>query len=148
MNGSVTRIVVLLAPFLHAGSASLAEGDPACDNCETNVPAGNVINETWTVEGSPYCVRGDITVGALTIGPGVCVLVDGPYTIEVATTIVAIGTESEPIVFTEKDPDDNWQGLFFHDSGLGSVLEYCCITNSTNSGVRIDIGLGPFGTRW
>ncbi len=82
--------------------------DPPC--CETVVLGGPVVNETWTKANSPYCIQGDITVSLLTIEPGVCVKINGPYRINVVTTITAIGTEEEPITFTGGVSGVRWKG--------------------------------------
>jgi Right handed beta helix region/Chlamydia polymorphic membrane protein (Chlamydia_PMP) repeat len=104
--------------------------------CTTYV-SGTIVNETWTLEGSPYCVEGDILVASLTIEPGVRVEFIGNYVFEVAGTLTAIGTEENEIVFTAQETnEDGWQGIFFNYSSPGSELAYCTIEDSINSGIR------------
>ena len=104
--------------------------------CTTYV-SGTIVNETWTLEGSPYCVEGDILVASLTIEPGVRVEFIGNYVFEVAGTLTAIGTEENEIVFTAQETnEDGWQGIFFNYSSPGSERAYCTIEDSINSGIR------------
>ena len=77
-----SRFIVLLGLILTLAGVNHAQAG----GCRTVVPAGPVFG-TWTLQGSPYCVTGDITVGGLTIEAGVVVLVDGPFTIEIAAGI-------------------------------------------------------------
>src|SRR5688500_1462558 len=59
---------VLIAAFLIA-STGIAAAD-------TVIVGGNIINQTWTAQGSPYVIQGDITVPAgafLQINPGTLV---------------------------------------------------------------------------
>lgn len=121
-------------------SIVLLPGRAASQTCTTTIPGGVVVGETWTTAGSPYCVTGDITVSLLTIEPGVQVLVDGPFKIEVLTTITAIGTAAEPILFSAKDPADTenlWHGLKFQSTPAGSNLTHCIIEHSSDSGLSL-----------
>ncbi|MCC6660012.1 MAG: right-handed parallel beta-helix repeat-containing protein [Phycisphaerales bacterium] len=103
---------------------------------DTLVPPGPVI-DTWTINGSPYIVQGDIQVIDLTIDPGVQVRVDGPFTIEVVGRISAIGSEGLPVLFTAHAAANPWRGLVFNDTPPGSVMEHCIVERSNNSGLRI-----------
>ncbi|MCZ6836450.1 MAG: right-handed parallel beta-helix repeat-containing protein [Planctomycetota bacterium] len=114
-----------LASELHAGG------------CGTTLDPGFHGGETWTLSGSPYCVTGDINLSLITIEPGVVVLVDGPYEINVQSTITAIGTDSQPIIFTAKDPAVKWKGLRFQDTPPGSQLVHCRIEHSNRSGLTL-----------
>ena len=51
-------------------------------DCKTMV-SGIIDGETWTTNGSPYCVNGDVLVAALTIEPGVEVRFLGNYVFRV-----------------------------------------------------------------
>lgn len=106
--------------------------------CTTYV-SGTIVNESWTLEGSPYCVEGDILVASLTIEPGVRVEFIGNYVFEVAGVLTATGTGQDPIIFTRmNDNKDGWQGVFFNNSASGSELVYCTIEGSINRGIRFE----------
>lgn len=60
-------------------------------------------NTTWTTAESPYIVNGNLLVNSgstLTIEPGVSVKFDRSTTLQINGGLVAIGSPSEPIVFT------------------------------------------------
>ena len=70
----------------------------------TDVPGGQITGDTvWSQAGSPYVLRGDVTVlRTLEIGPGVQVLFGGNYSLTPGGGFAAIyanGSTSEPIVF-------------------------------------------------
>ena len=70
----------------------------------TDIPGGQ-IDGRWTLAGSPYVIRGDVTVGegtTLIIDPGVQVLFAGANTLNISGTLIAIGGQQEKdnIVFT------------------------------------------------
>ena len=98
-------------------------------------------NTTWTAD--TVFVNCDINIldtYTLTINPGTMVLFQGPYQIEVHGTLLALGTESDSIIFTVSDTTGfsdisvdtgGWKGIEFHsfatnDSSklLYSRLEY------------------------
>jgi hypothetical protein len=110
---------------------------PCGTTCGTIVPGGTVVNTTWTKAGSPYCVAGNLQVSLLTIEPGVCVLVDGAYVIEVLSTIDASGTEDEPITFTAKNTAARWLGMRFQSTPPGSILRHCNFSYSSFAAIRI-----------
>lgn len=97
--------------------------------------SGVVADETWTTNDSPVYINGDILVAKLSIQPGVQVVFQTNCTVEVAGVLVATGTAAEPVVFTRTNGD--WQGIFFNQGPPGSLLSYCRISNSVNSGIRI-----------
>src|SRR5579862_3032529 len=123
--------VVLLTLLVELGAVS-AEAI-----CTTTIPAGLVADQTWTPAGSPYCVEGDIQVSLLTIEPGVQVLVDGPYEIDVLSTIMAVGTADAPIQFTALTPSTPWHGLKFQNTPAGSQFDYCTFEDSNNAAVSL-----------
>jgi hypothetical protein len=103
--------------------------------------SGTIVNQTWTVAGSPYVVVGNVNVAGLIIQPGVEVVFRTNYAFEVDGNISALGTAAAPIVFM--GTNGGWQGIYFNNANPGSVLNYCVISNSVNSGVRItNTGLG------
>lgn len=75
-------------------------------------------------------VTGDIIIEnpyTLTISPGVVVLFDGHYKINVLGCMVAAGTEEKPVVFTARDSAIGWQGIRFENtlSADSSTFDYC-----------------------
>ncbi len=119
-----------------------AIAQPCGPNCTTIVPPGPV-SGVWTTAGSPYCVTGDIDIQSLTIGPGVCVLVDGPFELRVNGGILVQGTAQAPVVITAKDPMGRWKGIEFQGALPGSHIAHCTISRSDSSAVRILSGRAP-----
>jgi hypothetical protein len=97
---------------------------------QTDIPAGDV-SGTWTLEGSPYHINGEITIPngkTLTIEPGVEVIFTGHYKFNVKGRMIAIGTEQDSIIFTADDHSAGWHGLRFDNtpsSNDSSIIEYC-----------------------
>lgn len=107
----------------------------------TDVPAGNVSGK-WTKANSPYKIKGDLTVGAsdkLEIEPGVEVIADGLYKINVLGVFVAVGTATDTIRFTASNTSTGWGGVRFDNSKSGangamsgndsSFISYCRFQN-------------------
>lgn len=99
--------------------------------------SGTQVNQIWGINGSPYHVVGDILVAGLTIEPGVEVVVQGNYLIDVAGVITAIGTPCDTITFTKSDTIASWKGIRFQNSSPGSVMKWCLIEHANSSGIRI-----------
>lgn len=93
----------------------------------------NIETDTqWTVAGSPYIVQGSVGLrysSTLTIDPGVTVKMDAlaALSTQSGSSIVAIGTEGDEILFTSNSvtpaPDD-WQYLYIRESST-TVFERC-----------------------
>ena len=89
-----------------------------------DIGTGNV-SGTWTLDNSPYIVGQDITIArdhTLTIVPGVIVKFTGHYKLDVRGTLLAVGTETDTIVFTVENNtgfndhnvlDGGWNGIRF-----------------------------------
>ena len=117
---------------------------------QTDIPAGNV-SGTWTKSNSPYHIEGEITIpndSTLTIEPGVEVVFTGHYKFNVEGRLLAIGTETDKIVFTINDttgfynvniPDGSWTGIRFMDTPTNndsSKIIYCKLQyGKANTGV-------------
>ena len=100
----------------------------------TDVSGG--VSGTWSVSGSPYIVKGDITVdpgSVLTIDQGVEVHFDGFYRFDVDGTLVAIGSGSNPIVFKSAKlspgPGD-WKTIRFSSTSSGSSLKFASVSHA------------------
>lgn len=124
------HLAVRAAAVLALASAPGAASPPG-ELCGTGniVPAGPVVQQTWTPAGSPYCVTADIQVTGLTIEPGVVVLLSSSVDIEVVSDLVARGTARRPIRFLRSDVDqqNRWGTIRFDHTPDGSVLEHCVI---------------------
>ena len=94
-----------------------------------NYIQGNV-SGIWTKALSPYYIVGSVSVDSgdtLRIEPGVQVRFRGKFAINVFGLILAIGTESDSIIFTRDEPieDHRWGGLYFDEGIKGNRLEFC-----------------------
>jgi len=102
----------------------------------TTIPGGNV-SGTWDTAGSPYLIDGDITVPAgatLTIDPGVEILFQSWYSLTVNGTLIADGTENEPILFGGGHPTAGWLGIRFIGASDSSILTYAIVENGRATG--------------
>jgi parallel beta-helix repeat protein len=106
---------------------------------QTHIQSGPVFG-TWPNSGSPYYIEGEIAIPAgqtLTIEPGVLVEFQGHYKLNVQGQLLAVGTETDSIIFTINDttgfhnwysPDGGWHGIRFGFSSPGddtSRISYC-----------------------
>jgi len=113
----------------------------------TNTIVGGPIfeNTTWTKDGNPYIVIDTIDVLSgvtLTIEPGVQVKFNSGERLLVSGDLIAIGTETEPILFTSNLPNPqpgDWGNIEFLEGSLptqvdpsgnylsGSILKHCIV---------------------
>lgn len=117
---------------------------------QTDIPAGYV-SGTWTAEGSPYLINGNIEIPngqILTIEPGVLVEFQGHYRFNVQGRLLAEGTEEGNIIFTPSSLAVGWKGIQF-DNVLAmndsSKVKYCVIKSvykDHNSDIEISEGGG------
>ncbi|MFC2116534.1 right-handed parallel beta-helix repeat-containing protein [Bacteroidota bacterium] len=102
----------------------------------------------WTVEDSPFYIQGDITIpsqDSLVIEPGVKIIFEGYYKLDVEGTLLAIGTPTDSIIFTKQDTlglhsltdsTGGWHGIRFDNLELElqdegrSIMKYCQIKYS------------------
>jgi parallel beta-helix repeat protein len=106
----------------------------------TSVYAGDVFG-TWNAAGSPYRIEGDITVPAgqtLTIEPGVEVLFQDWYGLTVNGTLLAVGSEGEPILFGGGHPTAGWVSINIIDATDSTQLTYVIVENASHSGTYIE----------
>lgn len=108
MNRRITAVVLatlfvaLLVVVGPSASASTAVGGPITEDT------------TWTQEGSPYILSGDVTVtqdSTLTIEPGVIVRGEDGARLLVAGALHSVGTTPEPVVFRRDNPEGGWGGI-------------------------------------
>ena len=127
---SVSSLMLLFTIFLN--SFTLAQ---------TTIPGGE-ISGTWLRIQSPYLINGDIVIpndSTLIIEPGVKVEFQGHYSLNVQGRLLAIGTETDSILFTVNDttgfslPDTTlggWYGIRFLDTPVNndsSKIVHCCL---------------------
>jgi parallel beta-helix repeat protein/predicted outer membrane repeat protein len=97
----------------------------------------------WDITGSPYLIMEDVEImegSDLQIDPGVQVLFQGHYKMDVRGAINAIGTDNNRIIFTS-DIDNPWHGIRFdfsdgHNIVNSSKLHYCNISNAQKNGTN------------
>lgn len=91
-------------------------------------------------ESNPYIVIGDITVSAddtLLIMPGVEMLFNGGYGLNVFGVLQAIGTPTDSITFSLYELSRIfWKGIKFDHALPGGKLEYCLIERTSNFTVQ------------
>src|SRR4051812_5785614 len=121
-------------------AATICAAKPFCARPATFV-SGAIANQTWSKANSPYVLVGDVSVARLTIQPGVQVVSAGQYVFEIAGGITAVGTRTEPIVFTVTNAG-GWKGILFNYNPFPSELTHCVVERSLNSGIRI-LGSSP-----
>jgi len=87
-------------------------------SAQTQIGEGNV-SGTWSKANSPYLVNGNIAIDStetLTIEPGVEIIISDNSQFYVFGQILAVGTESDSIIFTAADQNLGWDGLRFFDT--------------------------------
>jgi parallel beta-helix repeat protein len=107
------------------------------DSRADTIVSGVVAGETWSSNGSPYVVTGDVMVAQLKIGPGVEVRFETNAVFEVDGILQAEGTADQPIQFTNGSDTTKWKGIFFNESPEGCSLLNCRVEGSAQSGIRI-----------
>src|SRR5262245_668829 len=107
-----------------------------CALAGTTIPGGNIIDQTWTPDGNPYFIQGDITIPAgstLTIQPGVIIdfnVTDSmaagldPTLVEITVqgSLIANGTAAQPINFRGSSSSSGaWYGIIV-DTGANACF--------------------------
>lgn len=97
---------------------------------QTTVPGG-LVSGTWTLAGSPYNVMGSIQIpndSTLTIQPGVSVVFNGTFKLQVNGRLLAEGTNTDSISFSPLNTTTGWRGIRFQSTPTSndtSRLSYC-----------------------
>jgi len=134
----ILLLVVALAPM-----AMLPPGVRA----DTYVSGTIATDTTWDVVGSPYVVLGNVTVASgvnLTVEAGVTVRLDPGREIAVQGRLDAVGTASDPIIFTANataPPIARWSSI--RTAGGFVRLENTTVEYADRG---LDVGYGPGGT--
>ncbi len=95
-------------------------------NAETYV--SGAVSGTWTVEGSPYIVTGDLSVSNLVINPGVEVILDSETStvfIAIQGQITANGQEGDSIYFHVADEEMSYFEFRQYGTSNPSLFRYC-----------------------
>ena len=74
--------------------------------------AVSTASATWLRAHSPYVLEDSVTIGTLSIQPGVKVCVVQDAELVVLNDLSAIGTEADSILFLPAEPGGTWGGLF------------------------------------
>jgi len=96
-----------------------------------HIPGGDV-SGVWIANFSPYIIDGDIQIqqgDSLLIESGVQVLFSGHYECNIYGRLLAMGTETDSIIFTAQDTTTGWHGLRFYNTdtnGQDSSIILCC----------------------
>jgi len=117
-------MVVGAAVLLLAGAVGSARA-------ETEVFLDIAVDETWTVEGSPYRVSVDITIedtATVTIEPGVQVILEPTINMLINGKVLANGTVEKPIRIGGTS-EGTRGGTITLRSGLTSEFKYCHFTH-------------------
>jgi predicted outer membrane repeat protein len=134
MKRLTTLIILLLTTYIRLQS-------------QTVIPGGDVFGD-WKPEGSPFLIQGDVHIPSdqrLTVKPGVTIIFEGNYQLNIEGKIEAVGTLSDSITFTIADTTGfsqgiaGWNGISFtgynYSFSENSVLKYCNIEYCLFSGL-------------
>jgi parallel beta-helix repeat protein len=99
---------------------------------------------TWSLSGSPFYLVGDAQIPpglTLIIEPGVEVIGMGNYklTVESDAVLTAVGTESQPILFTADDPVTGWRGLRLESASDETEIRYTILEYARGTGAYPDV---------
>ena len=117
----------------------------AVDYGSSGTTVGGYISEntTWTLDGSPYIVTGDVIVESnvfVTIEPGVIVKFKNGTNLVIDGALMARGNVTHSILFTSNatspKPGD-WGSILFRESNVESVIEWAVIEHG-DIGINID----------
>jgi len=137
-------ILVLLWATLHAADVPFSEGvssSGAFDTIAGDLPPVLVAKK------HPYYVAGDIYVPqgkTVSISAGAVFCFKNFAGLHIMGTLLAKGTKEMPVIFTsENDKEYNklstvdpapydWNGIYIHEDGLGSVFSFCAVLYSVD----------------
>jgi parallel beta-helix repeat protein len=131
----MNKIIIILVIFIAPSNYVMAQTQ--IDNSYFDP---NIQSYIWDLGGSPYLIMEDIKIpigSILIIEPGVEVMIQGHYKIDVLGSINAIGSEDNRIIFTS-NADTHWNGIRFDFSDnsypASSKLHYCDISDAQKTG--------------
>ncbi len=135
-----TRAIIgAVAVVAIAGSAGTAAAD-------TIIAGGNVINQTWTLAGSPYVLQGDVSIPAgafLTIEAGVVVqatsnsdsqasgLDTSRVELTVHGTLTVAGTAGNPVTLRSSSTSSGtWYGVVVAADAAAATLDHAIVQDA------------------
>ena len=103
-----------------------------------SIPPGDISDRVWGKDIKIYNIQGNINIPEgekLIIEAGTKIIFKGPYqfSINQNAQLIAKGTETDSIEFTDDDENEGWQGLVFEDSGDDDTLEYCVLSHANRT---------------
>ena len=104
---------------------------PSESQDDESLPNNGEVSGTWTKVDSPYQVNENLFIPdgeTLTIEPGVEVVFNGHYNLQVGGRLLAVGTEQDSIIFTANNPNEGWHGIRLiniESTNDSSFFEHC-----------------------
>ncbi len=96
--------------------------------------AGLIDGETWSPQGNPYQVVGNVDVLQLTILPGVRIEFKGNYAFQVHGVLKVNGTKLDSVFFVSAtDNAGGWQGIQFINASTQSEMRFCRISDVSSN---------------
>jgi hypothetical protein len=96
-----------------------------------------IVSGTWTSASSPYIVTNNLTVPSgqtLTLQPGVTVIMGQGLSLDVAGTLAAVGTATEPITIQGPNSSLFWDEILVHYTpNAPSRFVNCVLSDATNA---------------
>lgn len=131
---SLLLIIILATSSLTVIFATLPFG---LAQSGTNVGGIIASDTTWTQANSPYTLTGPVAVNqgvTLTIEPGASVYGGVSYYIQVNSTLIAVGTSSNPIILNAQIQFTSVSNSWNQQTGIGSIIENTLYPNVTITG--------------
>ncbi|PTL77964.1 hypothetical protein [Vitiosangium sp. GDMCC 1.1324] len=124
----------------------------------TDVQGTLTHNTVWTSSGSPYVLKGDVTVAwgvRLTLEPGVQVIASSTDALKsgvdaerveliVDGTLVVRGTPEQPVTLSSQGGDGSWYGIRVR-GGRGTLIDHAVITQA-HQGIALGMSAAVMNT--
>lgn len=126
-----TILFILCVSFSLIFIINCTDTSPSESKDDESLPDTGEVSGTWTKANSPYQVDNKLIIPdgeTLTIEPGVEVVFNGHYKVQVKGRLLAVGTEQDSIKFTATDKNTGWHGiklLNIAETNDSTILDYC-----------------------